>query len=254
VPACPAGWLIGPPDFVGVGAQRAGGSWWFSMITAHPEVSVLPGTRQEVHFFDLFWDGRFGADDVDRYHSYFPREPGTLTGEWTPRYMYDAWTPALLARAAPDVRLLVMLRDPVERYRRQLAKNPEASRSGSATGLQVAADALARSLYAPQLRRLLRHFPRERVLILQFESCVLQAESRLRETYEFLGLDSSFVPPDLVPWDGEQPPPALSPALEAELCATYADEMPALLELAPGLDPGLWQCLAPAGRGSRALY
>jgi len=96
-PECPPGWNIGPADFVGIGADRSGTTWWHSLISSHPQVSVAPGAEKEVHFFDPFWDGSFGEDDAARYREQFPRAEGAIAGEWTPRYMYDVWTPARLA-------------------------------------------------------------------------------------------------------------------------------------------------------------
>ena len=96
-----------PPDFVGIGAQRSGTSWWHGLIETHPHVHALGWPFKELHFFDERRDA-----DARAYHELFRRPRGRLAGEWTPRYMYDAHTPALLRRAAPDARLLVMLRDP----------------------------------------------------------------------------------------------------------------------------------------------
>ncbi|MBA3795881.1 MAG: hypothetical protein H0X20_01485, partial [Chloroflexi bacterium] len=50
----PPGFVIGPPDFVGVGAQKAGTTWWFRLIEAHPGVYQSPDQRPELHFFDRF--------------------------------------------------------------------------------------------------------------------------------------------------------------------------------------------------------
>src|SRR6185436_19353505 len=93
----------GPPDFVGVAAQKAGTTWWFDLITQHPAVRY-PSTD---HWKEarLFVDGyEPGAEDalVARYAGLFPRGPGELTGEWTPDYLHFAWVPELLAQAAPE--------------------------------------------------------------------------------------------------------------------------------------------------------
>ena len=48
-PVAPAGWVVGPPDYVGVGTARAGTTWWDRLISAHPRVSRPPGTPKEVH-------------------------------------------------------------------------------------------------------------------------------------------------------------------------------------------------------------
>ena len=107
----------GPPDFVGVGTQRSGTTWWFKTLLGHPQIRPPRGRRKELHFFDRFCARELLDADVAEYHELFPRKPGQITGEWTPRYMHDFWTPRLLARAAPEAKLLIMFRDPVERYR-----------------------------------------------------------------------------------------------------------------------------------------
>jgi sulfotransferase family protein len=242
IPDCPAGWSIGPPDFVGIGAARAGTTWWFSLLTAHPDVVDVPTERKELHFFDQFWDGSFEPQDRERYHQYFPRAPGTLAGEWTPRYMLDAWVPRLLKAAAPEARLLVMLRDPVARYRSQLSIAVSRRGVEDPAGAPMAQDALARGMYLTQLERVLRHFPREQILMLQFERCIADPEPELRRTYEFIGLErTDFVPAAV----GERvnpgaPPFELQPDVVDDMTITLANEVRGLVELFPEIDPGLW--------------
>jgi hypothetical protein len=193
-PPIPAGWTIAPPDFVGVGTTRAGTTWWDALIHAHPGVARAGGTPKEIHFFDRFWKGDCSEADLAAYHAYFPRPAGAIAGEWTPGYLGDPWIPPLLRRAAPDARLLVLLRDPVERFRSERAT---AAAGGSRAGApaippRVAANAaFGRGLYADQLLRLWRAFPREQVLVLQLERCVREPDAQLRRTFAFLGLDPS---------------------------------------------------------------
>ena len=68
------------------------------------------------HIFDLRGGANTPSVDARRYHAFFPRPVGGKAGEWTPRYMVDFWTPALLREAAPSAKILVMLRDPFERF------------------------------------------------------------------------------------------------------------------------------------------
>src|SRR5213595_3311651 len=57
-PECPPGWRTGPPDFVGVGAQRCGTSWWYrGTIRSHPQVVRIAKPGKELHYFDRFWGG-----------------------------------------------------------------------------------------------------------------------------------------------------------------------------------------------------
>ena len=84
-----------------------------------------------------------------------------------------------------------MLRDPVERYRCGLAHDLA---RGATFGPELAQDHFARGLYHAQLVRLLQHFPREHLLVLQYERCVAGPEPELERTYEDLGVDPSFRP------------------------------------------------------------
>jgi len=79
-PASPPGWEVAPPDFVGVGAQRSGTTWWWWVLISHPLVGFKRGLHtKEVHFFDALQDvPELEAEDIDRYHRWFPRLPGTV--------------------------------------------------------------------------------------------------------------------------------------------------------------------------------
>lgn len=245
VPRCPEGWHTGPPDFVGVGAQRSGTSWWYRTIEQHPHVVRIEGQSKELHYFGRFWDGDIPADLESRYHSFFPRPPGSLTGEWTPRYMYDHWSLRLLARSAPDARILILLRDPVERYRSGLGR---LIRRGGDTDLNLMmfADALNRGLYHAQLQRVLDHFPAERVLVLQYEQCTRDTLDQLATTCEFLGLEPFTELPAMAS-ERKRPPnpnPELSEAMRQDLVARLADDVQALLQLCPHFDVSLWRNFA----------
>ena len=227
-----------PPDFVGVGVQKAGTSWWHSLIADHPGVHAPKDMPKELHYFDRFWDNGFTDADRATYHRWFARPEGLLSGEWTPRYVYDVWTPALLRVAAPDTRVLVLLRDPVERYRSQLARDFD--RQAPAVPL-IAQDAFHRGLYAVQLERLFDHFPRDQALVLQYERCRDETVSQLERTYRFLGLDPSYRPARLSDHVGPRlAKRSLPEHLERELRLAYAAQLPALSALVPDLDAASW--------------
>lgn len=243
-PPAPEGWVPGPPDYVGVGTARSGTTWWDSLIGAHPQVSRLPGAPKEVHYFDGLWQGQLSDADVRRYHAFFARPSGHHSGEWTPGYMLDVWTPRLLRQAAPDARLVVLLRDPVERFRsgRTLAENRFAVGS---TARAAANAAFNRGIYADQLQRLWRAFPREQVLVLQYERCVADPAAELRRTFEFIGLEPS-VPAGLDLGgrvnESRGPKVTLSGWQEEQLIRRYAPENERLAEMLEGdLDLSLWK-------------
>ena len=248
---CPAGEHIGPPDFVGVGIQRCGTTRWFRLIGSHPEVELPRGSRpgywsttaKELHYFDRFYAGGCSASDLARYREYFPRAEGQKAGEWTPLYASAPWIPPLLAAAAPDARLLLLLRDPVERLRSALALGARvASRRGAAPSRYAPLDAFCRGLYHLQLAGLLRHFERSQILLLQYERCSEQPLAELRRTFEFIGVgDTAFVPPNL---DATPQRQAEKPALDAEARAAYvraySDDVSRLLEAWPEIDVRMW--------------
>jgi hypothetical protein len=110
-PSSAPNWRTGPPDFVGVGVLKAGATWSYSLVAAHPSVVSAPKT--ELHSSGT-WREPCGAQEVDRYHSYFPRRQAGIRGEWTPRYISDFWAPPLRGSAAARAKILV--RDLVQRY------------------------------------------------------------------------------------------------------------------------------------------
>lgn len=194
LPAIPPGHVCAPPDFVGVGAQRAGSTWWDRLVAEHPDVHDGPGRLKEVHFFDRMHDSSGTTDQgslEQRYARFFPHPEGLLSGEWTPRYLYDAWTVPLLRRAAPEAKILVILRDPVERYLSALTLQKQWGRRFDRSFLQ---HTFQRGLYAGQLDRLYDAYPADQILVLQFEECLKSIEPQLARTYRFLGLATDFVP------------------------------------------------------------
>lgn len=244
VPRAPApGESTGPPGFLGIGAQKCGTSWWHSLLDDHPD--VVTSVRKELHFFDGYFDREFGTDDIAAYHRLFWHQPGQLSGEWTPRYLSDPWVAPLLPKAAPETPLLVMLRDPIDRYVSGLTH--DLSRAAPRNPIVPAMHA-ERGDYAPQLERLFRHVEASQVLILQYEACVADPEPHLRRTFEFLGLDADRATPqfDRQVNTARQAKPDLPTHVLAELGEHYRAQLPRLQTVAPDLDVGRWTSLANA--------
>jgi hypothetical protein len=241
-PEVPPGSEPGPPDFVGVGVQKAGTTWWYDLIAAHPAVHHPPGRPKELHFFDRFWGEPFTPADAAAYEQWFARPAGTCAGEWTPRYLHDWWVLPILAAVAPDVRLLVLLRDPIERYRSGVAHELG---SRGRRDPAIPGDALRRSCYAAQLDRLLAVVPAERVLVQQFERCVVDPRGQLARTFEFLGLED--VPELDIPGPvnvTEGPQPALPTEVAGTLESVLADDLERLSSMPFDLDLDLWPSAA----------
>jgi hypothetical protein len=234
-PSCPVGWRTGPPDFVGIGAQRCGTTRWFDLIVAHPDVIAPPGIRKELHFFDRFHAGGFTP-------AYFPRHGGTLTGEWTPLYLAAFWTPAMLAAAAPRARLLVLMRDPVERYISALQHHHRAAEfNRSPLNATAPLEAFMRGLYGAQLTRLLAHYDRSQMLVQQYERCTRDPLAELRRTYEFLDLSEVGPVPDFDAHPNRQPEKLhLHPDARQALVEAYTEDVTSLIDRFPEIDVSLW--------------
>ncbi len=107
------------PNFVIIGAAKAGTTSLYGWLREHP--FVAPAHTKEVHYFDYnYYRG------LDWYRMHFPLEAERaafaaehgrpfITGEASPSYISHIWAPERLARLLPDVKLLVTLRNPVDR-------------------------------------------------------------------------------------------------------------------------------------------
>jgi hypothetical protein len=179
--------MVGPPHFIGLGAQGPGTAWWWSLLRAHPD---MVGSVQETRVLgDFGWRPLF-SNDVAAYHRYFPRPEGSVTGEWSSDYLGAPGIVDHIRACAPGTRLLAMLPDPLERYRNGIERWRRAKeRRGKRLNLPAARrDALRRSFYGFALRPYVQSFGRDHVLVLQLERCLLDPLGEYRRTLAFLGL------------------------------------------------------------------
>src|SRR5207247_1417209 len=107
------------PNFLIVGANRAGTSYLAMLLVDHPDVFFA---RKELHYFDQL-PFRGGGVAIEEYARFFEGADGQAAiGEKTPSYMYFDHVPELLARHLPDARLIFLLRDPLKRAHSQYWK------------------------------------------------------------------------------------------------------------------------------------
>ncbi len=236
-PVLGPGETAGPPDFVGIGVQKGGTSWWYELIADHPGVTVRDTIHKERHYLSHFGTEPFGAEEVKRYEGWFPRRAGTIAGEWTPDYLAYPWVAPLLARAAPSTKLLVILRDPLERLRSGLSFRLS---QGALHTESTVAEAVRQSFYAGPLRHFLDYFPAEQLLVLQYERCITDPAGQLAATYRFLGL-TDHQPEDLRrPVNVSGNKLAIDPEARTRLIDLYAPDVADLASLRPDLDLSLW--------------
>jgi hypothetical protein len=206
--------LTGPlrtlPDFLIIGAQKAGTTSLYDYLVEHPD--VLPAAAKEVHYFDLRY-----AKGLNWYRGHFPpraMKGDRLTGEASPYYLYHPLAPARTRELLPDAKLVVLLRDPVDRAYSQHnhetvlgnetlpfweAIQAEESRLAGEEERILAEPGymsyahghhayLARGRYAPQIERWLAHFDRAQFLFLRAEDLFQDPAAVYARTLEFLGL------------------------------------------------------------------
>lgn len=199
------------PGFLIVGTKRGGSTAVYHWITRHPQVAPAR-TRKGTHYFDV---------NYHRGEAWFrsgfehPRPRWLVTGEASPYYMFHPLAPARIRQTLPDVRLIVLLRDPVRRawshHQYETAQGFEElpfeqaldAESGRLAGeeARLVSDPAyesfahrhhayrARGEYADQLERLYQLFPPEQVLVLQSERLFAHPASELSRVWAFLGLE-----------------------------------------------------------------
>lgn len=188
------------PDFLILGAQKAGTSSLYAYLTQHPQ--ILAPLRKELEF----WSWKF-YHGLDWYLAQFPKLPiedSYQTGEACPNYFDFPDTPERLASYCPQIKLIILLRNPVDRaishyyHWRNIHQENDSLEVALQKNLQnlqpnsrynsVPKNYLERGLYADHLQRWFSYFPREQFLIVQSEAFYRNPEQTLRQVYQFLGL------------------------------------------------------------------
>jgi hypothetical protein len=197
------------PDFLILGAQKAGTTALYAYLRWHPRIAGP--SWKEVSYFD-----RHYARGPRWYRGQFPnrfRARGKLVGEASPSYLFHPQAPARVAELLPDARLVALLRNPVDRaysqwqHARALGREPlafpealeaEEERTRGETD-RMAADPryfshewwdhtyFARGLYAEQLERWYEQFPRERLLVVLTEEYASDPAGTYARVLSFLG-------------------------------------------------------------------
>jgi len=97
-------------DFIGIGAQKSATTWMYWQLSRHPQV-WFPGIK-EMHY----WDSNPHGDGADWLAPFQQAPEGRIKGEYTPAYAtLDTVTIERIAALCPDLRLIYLLRNPVER-------------------------------------------------------------------------------------------------------------------------------------------
>lgn len=174
------------PNFLGIGAPRAGTTWLNTLLSSHPRV-YTPSLRDEINFFDQYFDR-----GLEWYGSLFPPEEKAdayrAIGEVTPQYLECEDCPERIYRTLPEAKLIVMLRHPVDRAYSQYGFFVQRRnyRGSFEDFLAERPRALERGAYGRYLKRYLRLFDRSRILALIFEDAVADVAKTKEVLADFL--------------------------------------------------------------------
>jgi hypothetical protein len=204
------------PQFVIAGAPKAGTTALHAALATHPELYLSPVKEPKYYLTDGRPPPRSrqrGPGDAhsaqewiwrrEQYLALFETAPaGTVRGESTPFYLYDRAAQARLAAEVPGIKVIVVVRDPVDRaysnwaHLRADGLEPEPD---FATAVELEEQRIAEgwapfwhyrglSRYGGQLRDLFAHLPREQVLLLRYRQLVDTPRETLDRVSRFLGV------------------------------------------------------------------
>ncbi len=182
----------GLPHFIVIGAAKAATTWIQAQLQANPRV-FMPDP--EPHFFSREYER-----GEDYYRSWFEAAPATspCVGEKSADYLSDPKVPERIAAMIPDVKLVVQLRDPVERaysdykmyYRRGLvSKSVEDYLS---TPYNKYPRFLMDGLYGRHLSRWLEHFASTQILAFPFEDVLDDPQAVVEKVSRHIGVEPVF--------------------------------------------------------------
>lgn len=195
-------------SFLIAGVQKGGTTALFDYLRDYPDIA-LPDVK-ELHFFDD--DGQdWSRPDYAAYHGHFPDSAGRPCGEATPIYTYWPGSLERIAAYNPAMKLMVVLRDPVQRawshWRMEYARGVETQPFAWCIrqGRQRLFDAdpwghhrevsyVERGFYGEQIERLLGLFPRSQLLVLRSDDLRADPAEALARTRSFLGLPAGAAP------------------------------------------------------------
>ena len=187
-------------DFILAGAQKSGTTALHYFLSRHPNITM--GDQQEIHFFDN--DAMFVSQvDYEQLHKHYPLvTPSTIAGDCTPSYLYHEPAAERIWKYNPQIKLLVILRNPVERafahwnMQRFKGREPldffdavreEQTRISGAPPADARRFAYVdRGFYGRQLARLFKFFPREQVKVVKFEKFKANQLKTLASIFSFL--------------------------------------------------------------------
>ncbi len=206
------------PNFLVIGAQKAGTTSLYHYLKQHP--AIFMPTLKEPHFFSSenevsdeypLLKSNVVIRDIENYRKLFKNVQEEIAiGEASPSYLYWAKTPETIKYYIPEVKLIAILRQPIERaYSNYLhavrigvekndnfeeAINEEFECRKRGIAQSHIRHYYAKGFYSQQLQRYYNLFDQEQIKIWLFDELTSNPHKVMKEMYNFLGVDSAFTP------------------------------------------------------------
>jgi hypothetical protein len=178
-------------DFIFLGAHKAATSWIFSCIQEHPEICI---PVKDTHFFSR--ENAF-SKGIDFYLSNFNKcSPGSVKGEISTSYLYSEIATKRIQQVFPNVKYLVILRDPIERALSHFNNDIKSGRvSGNMTfeeALKLNPSYILNGKYKKYLEVIFQKFEQDKLRIIFYDDIITSPEDVLTEVFSFIGVDAEF--------------------------------------------------------------
>jgi len=187
------------PNFLVVGAQKCGTTTLYDILNEHPEANM--SSVKEINFFSF--DNKY-RKGLSYYTSYFkkPLKNHKVTGEVSPGYMNYPGVAAKIHRNLGEVKIVMILRDPIQRAysqywdnRRHLKEhltNEEIIEEYLSTEYEASSKGyFSRGIYINYIEEYLKYFSRDKIHIMILEDLIKTPRKELGELYDFLEIDKS---------------------------------------------------------------
>ena len=189
-------------DFIVIGAPKSGTTSLFQYLRFHPQI-FIPPAKEIPYFSSKTWRHQGWDQYVETYYAQAPLD--LLWGKVTPQYFSNAWVPRKIHAMMPDVRLLVILRHPVDRafsnYRMAFRTGKE-SRGFNELALDYVKNNtrinyFTHGEYGTLLSRYLEHYSSNQLLVLFLDDLKNSPETLLDSIWRYLGVNGGYVPSNL---------------------------------------------------------
>jgi hypothetical protein len=173
------------PNFLYVGPDKAGSSWLLEALIAHAQIFMSPA--KDLYFFDRYFE-----NGLDWYAGHFAKARGELiVGEVCQDYLFEPLAAARIAQALPEPRVMVNLRDPVDRalssylYMIRIGEQPGSFREA----LEERSILLDHSRYGSALARFAAALGRDRIYVGVFDDLVDDPQAFYSSLLTWLGVE-----------------------------------------------------------------